>query len=100
MIARALTRVGIKLFQSRRRNPSKIAKLKCPHLENRAPHAVSLPAPCRSHDATAQARYVAPALERATENDIFHQRNIRVATDHIKNIAPDKERLIAGADFG
>src|SRR5512145_2035847 len=100
MTARALARVGIELFKAHRRYSGEVEKFKRPHSKDRAPYAVVLPAPRGSDDPAAQTGDPALPFERPAKSNILHQRNVWVAAQALKNITPDKQRLITRADFG
>src|SRR6266536_2459175 len=97
--ARALARIAIVPFQTHRRDADEIERLEQPHLHYRVPYPLPIPAPRRSNHAAAQAGHCASALECPRESHVFHQRDVRVAAQFRENLAPHKDRLVAGADF-
>ena len=42
----------------------------------------------------------ADALERTAKGNVLHQRNVWESAHPLENFAPNKQRLIAGADLG
>jgi len=59
-----------------------------------------LPAPRGSDNPAAQTGDPALPFERPAKSNILHQRNVWVAAQALKDITPDKQRLITRADFG